>query len=370
MTEWATNHLRPADAPPLQLMIPGPCQLGPREREVLARPVEPHYGPAWSATYHRLRSDLCALLGAERSYVLPGSGTTALDATMFNLFSPGERVAVVGSGYFGSRLATQAESRGLEACIIPCAPDRPVELDAVRARIPGCQGLLVTHVETSTAIRQPVAALASIARDEGALILVDGIASAAGEQVDLAAMDIDAFVAASQKGLAAAPGLGIVALGRRGLNRLGRRPRAVRPWCLDLVVWDDEAAGSPEWEPHPVTMPTNLVNVLASSVARIRDTGPETWIKARRNLARHCRAGLRDLGLSLAAPEDSAANLVVVVAHPRADDIRQELLRRSGILVAKGLWPLDDGVFRVGLIGCTAVPSMVDLLLHELATLV
>ncbi|MEV0899216.1 aminotransferase class V-fold PLP-dependent enzyme [Actinoplanes sp. NPDC049802] len=347
------------------LMIPGPCRLDPADAELLGGPVQPHYGPPWAAYLGRVLDDLGALFGAARTYLLPGSGSAGLDAAVLNLFEPGQRVVVVGSGYFGDRLAAIASAHGLRVRVVPCVPGHPVDVDRVAELMPGSHGLLVTHVETSTGVRHPVERLAAAARAAGAVTLVDAIASAGGEHVDMARMGIDALVTASQKGLGGAAGLAVVALGEDGRRRVRSRSRRPASWYLDLATWDHAAAESPDWEPTPVTMPTSLIHVLGSSVRRIRTAGATAWIDRRRRLAAECRAGVRRLGLSVPVPEEHAASLVVVVRHPRADEIRAHLAG-AGIMVAGGLSPFDGGAFRIGLVGRTATASMVAVLLGEI----
>jgi alanine-glyoxylate transaminase/serine-glyoxylate transaminase/serine-pyruvate transaminase len=181
-------------------------------------------------------------------------------------------------------------------------------------------------------------------------------------------MGIDALVTASQKGLAGAPGLGVLALTERGRQRVASRSGRPPSWYLDLATWDQAAQESPDWEPHPVTMPTSLVRVLASSVRRIRAAGIDTWVDSRERLARECRTGLRRLGIQLTADDEWAANLVVVAAHPRADAVRTQLAERAGIIVSAGLPPFADDALRIGLLGRNATSPMVAELLSEIET--
>ncbi|SFB25693.1 alanine-glyoxylate aminotransferase apoenzyme [Amycolatopsis marina] len=344
------------------LMIPGPCRLHPRELAVLGRQIQPHYGPGWMADFRAVREDLTLLLGADRTYLLPGSGSAGLDAALFNLFEPGQRVAVVDSGYFGSRLVAMARAHGLEVRVVPCEPGRPV--DPARVDLGGCEGLLVTHVETATAVRHPIERLARLTHESGAVLLVDAIAAAGGEHIDMRAMGVDALVSASQKGLGGAPGLAVVALTESGRQRIDAR--SVRPptWYFDLARWE-RALTEDDWEPTPVTMPTSLVQVLASSVRRIHLAGRENWVGERAALRAECRDGLRRLGFDVVAEDEHAANLVVVARHPRANELCDRLLA-AGLMIAAGLEPFADVTFRIGLVGTAANRQMVELLLDEI----
>lgn len=350
----------------MTLMIPGPCQLRPEELAILGRPVQAHYGPAWAARYHATMASLGRLLGAAVVHLLPGSGTAALEAALVNLLRPGQRVVVPDTGYFGRRLAALAAAHRIAARLLPVPAGQPADPDWVARHLHQADGVLVVHVETSTGVRHPVAEIASAARAAGAVCVVDAIASAGGEHLDVGAMGIDAAVTASQKGLGAAPGLGIVALDEQGHARV----RASRPrtWYLDLTRWEQARVDDADWEPHPVTMPSNLVEVLASSVERILGEGLAAWIGERAELARYLRGRLGELGLPVVAPDAHCANLVTVARCADADRVADHVLRHHGILVARGLAPLAHGVLRVGLVGGTASVEMVDRLAAALGS--
>ncbi len=87
-----------------------------------------------------------------------------------------------------------------------------------------------------------------------------------GELVEVDRMGIDVLVTGTQKGLEAPPGLGILALGSGGRERVAAPKEAPLSWYLDLGVWDWYRREWGAWHPHPVTMPTNLVLALLASM--------------------------------------------------------------------------------------------------------
>src|SRR2546427_9999691 len=124
-------------------------------------------------------------------------------------------------------------------------------------------------------------------------------------------MGIGGVVTRTQKGLEAPPGLGIIELGQRGRERVEARTERPQSWYLDLKTWDRYRAEWGTWHPHPVTMPTNLVLALASSLHRILEAGIESWVARRAELAKRCREGLRELGLEPVPQAGHEANLIV-----------------------------------------------------------
>jgi alanine-glyoxylate transaminase/serine-glyoxylate transaminase/serine-pyruvate transaminase len=204
----------------------------------------------------------------------------------------------------------------------------------------------------------PIDEIANVARAADALFVVDGIASVGGELLNVDAMGIDAVVTASQKGLEAPPGLGIVAFGERGRAAIEARTEPLLGWYLDIKRWDWYRTEWPH-HPHPVTMPTNFVLALASSMQRIQESGLEAWVGRRADLAKRLREGLSDLGLGPVAPAGYESNLVTAAW---ADDPALIIgyLLDNGIQISAGLDATLGKVIRIGLMGANATDEMVD----------
>jgi alanine-glyoxylate transaminase/serine-glyoxylate transaminase/serine-pyruvate transaminase len=188
--------------------------------------------------------------------------------------------------------------------------------------------------------------------------MVDGIASVGGELLNVDAMGIDVIVTGSQKGLEAPPGMGVIAFGARGREVIEARKDPLRSWYLDIKRWDWYRKEWPH-HPHPVTMPTNLVLAMASSVQRIQEVGLEAWVGRRADLAKRLREGLNELGLGPVAPAGFEANLVTAAWANDPNKIIGHLLA-NGIQISGGLEPTSGKVIRIGLMGRTATDEMVE----------
>jgi alanine-glyoxylate transaminase/serine-glyoxylate transaminase/serine-pyruvate transaminase len=171
---------------------------------------------------------------------------------------------------------------------------------------------------------------------------------------------IDALVTGTQKGLEAPPGLGILALSPAGRERVEARKERPQAFYLDLKVWDKYRDEWAAWHPHPVTMPSNLVLALASSLKRIEEKGIEAWVAQRADLAKRCREGLRNLGLEPVPQAGHEANLVVAMWCDDPLPVQKHLLETTGIMISGGLTPTHGKAIRVGLMGRSANEAMVD----------
>lgn len=349
------------------LMIPGPGQLHDQDLEALGGQVIAHYGEVWTQLHQETLAGLAEILGsALPPYLIPGTGTTCLEAAALNLFEPGQRVLIADTGFFGVRLIEVASALGLEVKTIPVEAGAPIDPSAIADAAAGCDGVMTTHVDTSTGVRHPIDEIAAAAHQAGAAYLVDGIASAGGEAVDVDGMGLDAFVTSTQKGLEAPPGLGVVALSAAGQERIERRSTPIRSWYLDLKTWDKYREEWGAWHPHPVTMPTNLVVALASSLKRILAVGNTSWIGQRAELARYCRESLADIGLKPVPQSGVEANLVVAAWADEPAKILSHVLSK-GIMIAGGLGPTHDKAIRVGLMGRNSTREMIDRLIAEVS---
>jgi alanine-glyoxylate transaminase/serine-glyoxylate transaminase/serine-pyruvate transaminase len=355
------RHL-PEDMP--ELMIPGPVELHDDDLAALGHQVIAHYGATWTALHSETIRMLGDLLGAEDPYLIPGTGSTSLDAAVLNLFEAGQRVVVAATGFFGTRLMEVARAHHLEVLEVPVEVGAPVDPGRVADRLRRADGVLTVHVETATGVRHPIEDIAAAARAADAILVVDGIASVGGELANVEGMGLDALVTGSQKGLEAPPGLGVLALSERAKARVRARSASPESWYLDLGVWDHYRTEWGSWHPHPVTMPTSLVLALASSLRRITEVGLEAWVARRAELAKRCREGLRGLGLEPVPHPGFESNLVVAAWAEDPSGIQRHLLENEGIMISGGLAPTRGRAIRIGLMGRTATDVMVDRVLR------
>ena len=271
---------------------------------------------------------------------------------MFNLFEAGQKVVVASTGFFGTRLIEIARQHRLEVIEVPVEVGAPADPSESPMPSPGRRNLdrARRHRDGGPpSDRGHRARCARRRRD----YLVDGIASVGGELVDVDRMVIDAVVTGTQRASGPA-GARHPRVGRAGRARVAARSERPNSWYLDIEVWDWYRKEWGAWHPHPVTMPTNLVMALDSSLRRIMEVGFESWIARRADLAKRCREGLRGLGLEPVPHAGHEANLVVAAWVDQPAEIQKYLLEKEGIMISGGLTPTLGKAIRVGLMGATA----------------
>jgi alanine-glyoxylate transaminase / serine-glyoxylate transaminase / serine-pyruvate transaminase len=369
------------------LMIPGPVEVSPGVLAAFSSPPPGHTAPALIAAFGEALESMRRVWLAEPSsqpFVVGGGGTAAMDMAVANLVSPGDRVAVVKTGYFSDRMAEMLRRQGAATLEIGAEPGGAPSPEEVRealaaeraAGAPPCRALFATHVDTSTGVRIDPEPLARLAREHGMIAVFDGVCAAAGERFDMAAWDADVYLTASQKALGLPPGLALMVVSRRALAARAARSGTPPPMYLDWEAWLPVMRAYEERRAaYFSTPPTNLVLALAAGLAEIESEGAAARIASHARAAAALRVAWRALGLrllparedlvadtlsALVLPErpDSAAGAAGGVGLPVAGSVRADApavvarIAEHGVTVATGLLPdLRSRYFRVGHMG-------------------
>lgn len=359
-----------------RLMIPGPVELETVVLETLAQPAVPHYGAGWVAIHNETIGLLQQVFKTHgRVYMLPGSGTLAVDAAVHSTFLPGETVIVGNNGWFGERLISVLTANGMTVVPVVVDPRQPLQAaafaDALNAH-PEASGVALVHLETSTSVLNPVREIAALVRQHypDKLLMIDAVTGLAGADLLTEEWGIDLCVSASQKALGAPAGLGLVALSDRAWAKIEARPEVPRSWYLDLKRWQWYVEHEADWHPFPVTMPTSIVLALRAALHSLSQQGLERRMAHYRQMAARLRAGLRAQGMTLFADETAMANTITAAYCPpgiTAPEIRDYLLKECNIQITTGFGPYKQDVIRIGHMGGALDLEDIDHLLAGIA---
>ena len=339
------------------LLGPGPSLIPPRVMRALAAPVLSHLDPDFVPMLDEVRASLQRVFRADsKSLTLAtsGTGTSAMEAAVANVVSDGMRAVVIVTGYFGDRLVQILERYGARVRRIDVEWGRAVDPQRLRDELSreGADVVGIVHAETSTGVRNPVKELAAIAREKGALTIVDTVTSLGGHDVDLAGWGVDVAYSCSQKCIGAPSGVAPVAVSGAARDRLVK----CRSFYLDLRLLEDYWVG----RKYHHTMCTSLIYALREALQMVEEEG----LAARQ--ARHERhhlalaAGVEAMGLSLLPPPGERLWTLNTVRVPSGVDeasIRKTLLTTYNIEVGAGLGPLAGKIWRVGLMGASSTPQ-------------
>lgn len=356
-----------------KLMIPGPVEVDDDVLGAMGAPVAVHYGPKGTALYNETTSQLKQVFRTEGDvFILVSSGSGGVEAAVASLFAPGELVAIVVNGFFGERLASIAELRGLQVVRVVAPWGEPVDPAQVRTTLSQHRqiaGLLAVSVETSTGVLNPLQSLGALAQEFNVPFAVDAVSSLGGEELAMDEWGIDVCVTASQKCLEAPPGLAPVAVSRRAWEIMDRKDNPYVGWYLNLKIWRQYAQEWGAWHPFPITMATSNVRALHVSLGKLLAEGLERRIARYHQAAQFFRAGLGPLGFSLFVEGAAATSVLTAVRRLPGLNVAELvtfLNDRYNIHIAGGLGATRGEIFRVGHMGQACSPESISLLLEAL----
>lgn len=357
----------------LKLMIPGPIELEDDVLEMMGAPVQAHYGDAWLAVHNETIGLLQQVIGtSHRVFMMPGSGSLGNDAAVQSVFAPGSRVALGINGNFGRRMAEILESNGVVIVPVEAEPDQPLDpahFERVFASDPSIAGAVIIHLETSTAVLNPAREIAAVCRAHNRLCMIDAVSSLGGTEFNMDEWGIDVCVTASQKGLGAAPGLTVIALGPRAWEAVTSQPDRPRSWYMDLRRWQWYVENWGDWHPFPVTMPTSIILGLRTSLRSLLSEGLDARLRHYERLAARLRVGLNALGLTLFVPDSLMAPVLTAAYCPpgvTSGQIVKYLADEHHIKITAGFGAYKERVIRIGHMGGALTEADIDSLLSAL----
>ena len=341
-------------------MVPGPIEFEPEVLRALGRQSPSHMDPDFARSFGSALKTMRNVFGAPNGqpFVIAGTGTLAMEVAVANIVEAGERAVVVNTGFFSDRMGAILERLGAKVDHVhaPALGDAPDLAAVERALATGpCKVMTITHVDTSTAVRAPVEALAKLARAHGALCVVDGVCATAGEALDQEAWGVDVNLTASQKAIGVPPGLALVMAGKRAIEAWRARKSKVASLYMDFGEWlpimDGYERGTPAYFATPAV---NLVAALDVALGHVVREGMPARIARHERLASAFRATWKALGLRVLPTRDElCANTLSAVYYPDGVDASfVGRVRQEGVVIAGGLHPqAKTKYFRVGHMG-------------------
>jgi cysteine desulfurase family protein len=330
---------------------------------------------------HAARRDVARLLGvADAKNILFQPGCTqALNLVLFGLLGPGDRVIACPTEHNAvARPLNVLAARGVEIVLADSDSAGYVDVDAVEALLAEAptRAVICQHAGNVTGAIQPVADLADVAHEHGALMLVDGAQAGGHLAVDLGTLGADAWACSGHKGLLGPQGVGVLYLA---------------PGCEpEAFVFGGTGQGESEHPFGPRERPDRY-EAGTPNVPGISGLGAAArWLiehaaeqrEHETAMASRLVAGIGEVpGYRILGPgPDEARVPVVSVVHERAhaDQLAFALERRYGVAVRSGLhcapWAhrslgtLKTGALRLSL-GFGLTEDDVDVVVSALRTL-
>ena len=224
----AVTPIAPAARPARGRMFfanPGPTNIPESILSAIARPSIDFNDAAFFAVYERSVAGLKRILRTDQHlFLYTASGHGAWEASMVNLFSPGDTLLVIETGHFSESWGKMGRALGLQIETVQADWRSGVNFPDLRAALEAdyshrIKAVCAVQNETATGVMLPLAEVRAALDATGhpALFLSDTISSLGCMPFEMDAWGIDCVVGGSQKGLMLPTGMSFTGVSAKGL---------------------------------------------------------------------------------------------------------------------------------------------------------
>ena len=341
-----------------RLYTPGPTPLLPAAQFAMAAADMHHRTAEFRALYQKVLAQLKVFVGTKNDVILlASSGTGAMEASVANLTSPGDKVLVLTAGKFGERWTGLAKAYNCAPDVVTAPYGETFDLAQVRSALrPEHKAIYTQATETSTAVRHDIQAVAKI-RDEVApntLLVVDGITGLGTTHFDVDGWGIDILIGGSQKAVMIPPGLAYLSVSEKAWAAMEttKNPR----YYFDLRKERKNAVKGESAYTPAVALVAGLgaaLDYIAGQAGGDLEKGRDALIDNAQVNAAATRAGLVALGFKLFAPGAPAAAATAVSVPEGMDSgvVVKALKAKFALIAANGQGEMQGKLFRVAHLG-------------------
>ena len=333
-----------------RLLTPGPTPLYPPALHAMMASDIHHRTEEFRTVYKSALAGLKAVYGTTNDVLcMAASGSGAMDASVSNLFSRGDKVIVCTAGKFGERWVEIARAYGLDANVLEApygsvvTPDRVEE--ALRAE-PGTKGVFIQASESSTGAEHDIESIGKMVRKTDAIFVVDAITGLGTMPLDIEAWGLDVVIGGSQKAFMIPPGLAFLSVSPKAWE-LGKS--ATLPhYYFDLKKEKKSGdGGESTWTPA-----TSLILALNEALLYIRGMGMAKLVENAQLLARATREAAVALDLKLFATRPGSSLTAIRPPEGMSSGvIVKGFKQKFGAVITGGQGSMKNEIFRLAHLG-------------------
>ena len=335
-------------------MLPGPTNVPNRVINAMLTPMINHRSDDFRKLYKDIVSKTQKVFETENDIVvLTTSGTGAVETSVVNLIKKDDVVIIPVNGEFSTRLADLIDNYGGKTIRInsPYGQNPPIEkIQEAFEKNSKVKALYVVYNETSTGTTlRYLSKLGDICKAHGAFFVVDAVSILGGDELPVDKWNVDICFTATQKALAAPPGIAPISISKEAKKYMLENPPASQ--YLNLKRYFKYYNDSFE---TPFTPAISLFYAYQEALNIILEEGIQNRIERHRKCANAFYSGLEALGFTPFAEANSRSNVVIAVNYlPGIDDkkFRELISSEFKVLLAGGFGELKGKVFRVGCMG-------------------
>ncbi len=344
-----------------KIFTPGPVKMSDEVLSLGAKQTPYFRNEKFSHVLLSCEKMLLKMLNApkgSRVIFLTASGTAGLEAVVMNLLSKEDEAIVVNGGGFGQRFVDICKSYEVNHLDFKVENTNLADINE-REFEDGFNTFIVNAHETSLGHLYDLEAIGSFCKKHKLLNIVDAISMFVTDELDMQKQNIDAVILSSQKGLALPPGLSMIVLNERAINRIGD----VKSHYFNFKDYlKDGKRGQ-----TPYTPCVSIILQLEERLKQIqKDGGVKSTIKKAKELAEYFRENIKDLPFEFFTPFMPNAMTTLSPTNGKiALQIVKELEVNEKIIVCPNGGEVGEKIFRVSHMGDMSL-EYVDSLIEAL----
>lgn len=282
-----------------------------------------------------------------RAVFMTCSSTGSMEAVVMNCFTKDDKVLVINGGSFGQRFVELCEIHEIPHVVLKLEHGKKLTKERLyEYDDQNFTGLLVNVDETSTAVLYDTMMIGKFCKKNNMLFVCDCVSAFLADPFNMAECGADVMITGSQKVLACPPGISIIVLAPRGLERV--EASKARTMYFDLK----DALKNQERGQTPFTPAVGILLQINERLKEIdRNGGADAEVARVAAQAEDFRVKIKELPFEFVS--ESPANGLTSV-HPttaNAYDIFLTLKEKYGIWICPNGGDMKDTIFRVGHIG-------------------
>lgn len=333
-----------------KLFIPGPIAVSDKTLQAMAQGMIGHRSTDFVALYNAIQPELQALFYTKDPvYLSTSSAWGVMEGAIRNVVK--KKVLNCMNGAFSDKWFDVSQRCGKQAGALKSEWGQPVDPDALRKELAtgAYDAVTIIHNETSCGCMSDIAALMAVVRDFPEVIsIVDTVSSFSVVPIKKDELGIDVLITGSQKALAMPPGLALVSVSKKALDRAATM--ADRGYYFDFVEFQkNHEAGM-----TPSTPAIALIYALKSKLDDIKAEGIENRYTRHARLNQTVRDHILAKGFKM-FPKDGFGSVALnCFANNLGYDLaalNKTLKSKHGLVIDGGYGKLKGKTFRISNMG-------------------
>ncbi len=355
----------------IRLMAPGPTPVPEKVLLKMADTIIHHRTPQFQAVMKNVNTKLKKVFQTENPVItMSSSGTGAMETSIVNFLSAGDKTLVINSGKFGERFRDICKAYGVDCMTYDVESGLAADagkVEDILKKNPGIKAVYGTLCETSTGVVNDIEAIGKVISGTDAIFIVDAVSGLSADKFLPDAWGVDAVVSGSQKGLMLPPGLGFISVSQKA-QKLMETSKLPKYYFSLKAALKSYAKDDTPWTPA-----VSLIMGLDLVLDMLLNEGIDNVLARHAKLAHVTREAVKAVGLEVFAKRPS--NAVTSVKVPEGVDgkaLVKTMRDREGITIAGGQSELAGKIFRIAHLGymdqydTIATISCVEMVLSEL----